>query len=577
MRKHNLEDMKNKQLQQGETSISEISSTLHQLAFDNSLQPNIISIVSSGTIISANSAACQLLGYTNSELLSKTPVDIFRINERSFKKMIRERKQDRQSTASITVIHKNGDYIPCEMSSAIFLEEGVEKLITTLSDSSDRILKQNQRDHEKGKVVAANVLLNKSKQKAIDSRKEKIVSDNIQIALDKSDAKLEEYNELIRHIGKTSYDVMWDWNLDSGEIFVGDSVEELFGYELVNNKIRFTDFINCLSSTDKDLIKNKLYQVLASSDKTWNDSYLLKRFDGTFANTTSRASIIRDEKGKAIRVVGAIHDVSRLQELENSMSNQISIQEEHKGKFLITAKLSFSVIWDWRVNTEEIFMGEGYEELFGYTSNVITDWKSRIHPDDIDALNQSLQTALSSSATHWQHAYRFIRADGSIARLFDRASIFRDADGTAYRMIGVMQDLSRQKEQNLAGIELIKNRKVLLVTKIKNVIIDLIHHTDERLQTNFSDYLTSQLQYDYTYLANIFSEVEGEPIQQFIINQKIERVKELIIMGEGKLTEIAARLHYSSVAHLSNQFKKITGFTPSQYRSQHDPSGNTLI
>ncbi len=561
--------MKHNQLQQGETSDFKISSTLHQLAFENSLQPNIISIVSNGKIVSANIAACQLLGYTKSELLSKSPVDIFRINERNFKKMIRERKQDQHSTASVTLIHKSGNFIPCEMSSVIFLDDGVEKLITTISDSSDRILKQNQRDKKNGKIVAANVLLNKTKQKALDTRNEKVVSDNIQIALDKSDAKLEEYNELIRHIGKTSYDVMWDWNLDSGEIFVGDSVEELFGYKLVNNKIRFIDFINCLDSPDKDLIKNKLYQVLSSSDKTWNDSYLLKRSDGSFANTTSRASIIRDEKGKAIRVVGAVHDVSRLQELENSMSNQISMQEEHKGKFLITAKLSFSVIWDWNVNTDEIFMGEGYEELFGYTGNLIRDWKSRIHPEDIQSLEHSLNSALSSSGTQWQHAYRFIRADGSIARVFDRASIFRNEDGAAYRMIGVMQDLSRQKEQNLAGIELSKNRKELLVKKIRDVILDLIHYTDERLRTNFSDYLTSQLQYDYTYLANIFSEVEGMPIQQFIILQKIERAKELIISGEGTLTEIAERLHYSSVAHLSNQFKKITGFTPSQFKSQH--------
>ncbi|MGZ5253628.1 MAG: PAS domain-containing protein [Flavitalea sp.] len=568
--------MNKNQMRQDELPKSEISNTLHQLAFDNSLQANIISIVSSGEIISANHAACKLLGYTNSELLTKTPIDIFRIKERSFKKMLRERKEEKQSTAYITVIHKNGDDIPCEMSSAIFMEDGIEKLITTLSNMSDWILKQNERDQKKGMQVAANVLFTKSKQEAIDIRKEKIVSDNIKIALEKSDAKLEEYNELIKHIGKTSYDVMWDWNVTSGEIYVGDSVEELFGYRLKNNRMRFADFTNCLDPHDNDIVKSKLSAVLESIDKTWNDSFLLKRSDGSFANTTSRASIIRDEKGKAIRLVGAIHDISRLQELESSMSNQISIQEEHKGKFLLTAKLSFSVIWDWNVNTNEIFMGEGYEELFGYSSNIITDWQSRIHPEDIETVKQSLQTAISSSATQWQHAYRFIRADGTIARLFDRASIFRNTDGTAYRMIGVMQDLSRQKEQNLAGIDLLKNRKNLLVEKIKNVILDLIHYTDERLQTNFSDYLTSQLQYDYTYLANIFSEVEGMPIQQFIILQKIERVKELIVSGEVKLTEIAARLHYSSVAHLSNQFKKITGFTPSQYRSQHHPSVNTL-
>ncbi len=571
--------MKNKEPRRSEQSGSVAADTLHQLAFENSLQANIISIVSTGAIISANNAACELLGYSKGELLNKTRVDIFRINERSFKKMLRDSKKAGQSIASITAIHKTGTDIPCEITSAVFVEDGTEKSITTLSNMRESILKQKERDKKNGKIVAANVLLTKSKQEAIDSRKEKIVADNILIALAKADAKLEEYNELIRNIGKTSYDVMWDWDVSTGEIYVGDSVEELFGYRLENNKVRFVHFTHCLLPQDKDIVKKKLFQILASNGKSWNDSYLLKRLDGSVANTTSRACIIRDESGKAIRLVGAIHDVSRLQELESKVSEQTTIQDKDKEKFLLTAKLSFSVIWDWNVLTNEIFMGEGFEELFGYTNNNyqnLADWSNRVHPEDMEAVIQGLQVAITTLAIHWQHAYRFIRADGSIARVFDRASIFRNADGSAYRLIGVMQDLSRQKEQNPAGIDIIRNRKDLLIEKIKNEILELIHYTDERLQTNFSDYLSNKLQYDYTYLANVFSELEGIPIQQFIINQKIERVKELIASGECKLTEIAAKLHYSSVGHLSNQFKKITGFTPSQYRQQHQQSENTL-
>lgn len=116
------------------------------------------------------------------------------------------------------------------------------------------------------------------------------------------------------------------------------------------------------------------------------------------------------------------------------------------------------------------------------------------------------------------------------------------------------------------GLELMDDKKSMLIEKIKNVIIESIHYTDEQLQINFSKYLSEKLNYDYTYLANLFSEVEGTTIENFIITHKIERVKELLVYNELNLTEIAWKLHYSSVAHLSNQFKKVTGLTASHFK-----------
>ena len=116
------------------------------------------------------------------------------------------------------------------------------------------------------------------------------------------------------------------------------------------------------------------------------------------------------------------------------------------------------------------------------------------------------------------------------------------------------------------GLELIDNRKSILIEKIKNVIVEMVHYSEDQLQTNFSDYLSMKLRYDYTYLANIFSEEEGITIEKFIISHKIEKAKELIGYDELNLTEIAWKLHYSSVAHLSNQFKKVTGSTPSCFK-----------
>jgi len=127
-----------------------------------------------------------------------------------------------------------------------------------------------------------------------------------------------------------------------------------------------------------------------------------------------------------------------------------------------------------------------------------------------------------------------------------------------------------------SGLELMDDKKAILIEQIKNVIIEMVHYTDELPKTNFSIYLSKKLGYDYTYLANLFSETEATTIEHFILIHKIERVKELIIYDELNLTEIAFKLHYSSVAHLSNQFKKITGLTPSFFKSLKNKKRNTL-
>jgi len=116
------------------------------------------------------------------------------------------------------------------------------------------------------------------------------------------------------------------------------------------------------------------------------------------------------------------------------------------------------------------------------------------------------------------------------------------------------------------GLELLDDRKKIIIEKIKSIVIEMIHYSDEMPKVNYSDYISEKLGYDYTYLANTFSEVKGITIQQFIIINKIERIKELLLYDELNLTEISYLLHYSSVSHLSNEFKKITGLTPSYYK-----------
>lgn len=139
-------------------------------------------------------------------------------------------------------------------------------------------------------------------------------------------------------------------------------------------------------------------------------------------------------------------------------------------------------------------------------------------------------------------------------------------------MVEVHEDITDEQRETFAenlkksGLELLDDKRNILVEKIKSVIVQMIHYEDEVPKVNDSDYISEKLGYDYTYLSNTFSEVKGITIQQFIIMHKIERAKELLLYDELTLTEIAYKLHYSSVAHLSNQFKKITGLTPTFFK-----------
>jgi AraC-like DNA-binding protein len=118
-----------------------------------------------------------------------------------------------------------------------------------------------------------------------------------------------------------------------------------------------------------------------------------------------------------------------------------------------------------------------------------------------------------------------------------------------------------------SGLELLDDKKSIIIEKVKSIVVEMVHYAEEMPKVNYSDYISEKLGYDYTYLANVFSEVKGITIQQFIIMHKIERVKELLLYDELNLTEISYRMHYSSVAHLSNQFKKVTGLAPTYFKN----------
>jgi AraC-like DNA-binding protein len=140
-------------------------------------------------------------------------------------------------------------------------------------------------------------------------------------------------------------------------------------------------------------------------------------------------------------------------------------------------------------------------------------------------------------------------------------------------MVEIVEDITKEQREQLKRVlfridlDLIDDTKTILIEKIKKVVIEMIHYNDELPKMNYSDYISKKLGYNYTYLANVFSESKGISIRQYIINQRVEKVKELLTYDELNITEISFQLQYSSVAHLSNQFKKVTGVSPFYFKT----------
>lgn len=149
--------------------------------------------------------------------------------------------------------------------------------------------------------------------------------------------------------------------------------------------------------------------------------------------------------------------------------------------------------------------------------------------------------------------------------------------------IDIMETISDDQRVELnsalmvSGLELMDDKKSMLIEKIKNIIVEVVYNSEEALKVNLSDHISTKLNHDYTYLANLFSEVQGSTIENFYISHKIERVKELLVYDELSLTEIAYKLNYSSVAHLSNQFKKNTGLSPSHFKLLKDKTRGSIV
>jgi two-component system sensor histidine kinase UhpB len=350
-------------------STSNYSDNLHLLAFDHSFQANIIFNARSGKIISVNTAACKLLGYSKPNLLIQNKANIFNTGEVGFVKMMKMGIRRSKSGVLVTCIKKNGKEFPCEINYALFTGHGgIEMVIATLTDRSESILKQRNIDTKKAKVVAfnislaksrqkgidkiknkkiaANIVLAKSKQKKIDTRNKKIVANDIVMARTKSDhEKLQlalisksDYKKSFKLIFNSTSGVLFDSDLISNKVTISYAYEKEFGYKIMGNKGGKEDWTSHIHKDDLDAVLRDYRRMLLSTETEWKANYRFVKGDGSVVNVVSNRIVLRNGAGKAYRMIGSMHDVSQKKVVEERLKQEIKLKEKQIAEAAADAK-----------------------------------------------------------------------------------------------------------------------------------------------------------------------------------------------------------------------------------------------
>ena len=379
-------------------------------------------------------------------------------------------------TKQIQIDIKNKKIVDDNINLAISKQKDIDtKNNKTVADNINlAISKQKDIDTRNNKTVADNINLAISKQKDIDTKNEKIVADNIILALVKSDARLAANND--EHIkkfnlaAKLSYDGLWEWDLLTNEFLLGEGFEELFGYSSENVAGYIANWGNYLHPNDRAVVKKGLRDAIASTASKWQHAFRFVRAGGAVVNVFGRASIARQADGKAYRLIGVIHDLSRQKDLEEKLELQIATNIRQSAEYRENYKLVFNsssdVLYDFDLRTNHVVVSDGFEKEFGYPTmpnmSPTELWANHIHPEDRQALTEDYARMIASTDMEWKYSCRFLKADNSIANILGSSIVLRNAAGKVYRLIGSMQDISKQTvlEEKLEKEILLKEKQI---------------------------------------------------------------------------------------------------------------------
>lgn len=282
-----------------------------------------------------------------------------------------------------------------------------------------------------------------------------------------ADRELKEINERFQLAAKASSDIIWDWNIESDEMLWSENYETLLGWKLPDNKIQSSMVCaDRFHPDDKENVAKSLLQAVISTDQQfWSQELRYRRANGEYAYILDKGYIIRNEEGKAIRMIGAMQDITERYKKEEALrlSNE---------RFLLASKATSDAIYDWDIESNKLEWAGGIHSLFGYYSYEvpIDIWETLIHEDDRENVMKSLNYALANEKRrHFREYYHFRKADGTYSYVLDRAFIVRDEKGKALRLIGAMQDVTEQKANEKMLID--SNDRFNAVLKATNDLI----------------------------------------------------------------------------------------------------------
>jgi PAS domain S-box-containing protein len=429
-----------------------------KMVFDKAPYANILTDANC-KILEINSAALKMFGYTLEEITSIKSRCLFETTDDCFEYYLKERKAHGCINGESTGLTKDGKTFRCQLSSVNFVtEQGEERAISTIVDTSQSVSELNYSDTEKMQHPLEQLI--KEKLKA-----EKLAAEN---------------NERIKHIFNASLEVLFDYNVVTGIISVSDGFEKEFGYKISDNMTFKDDWLSHIHPEDIDNVRAYFNTISASGETKWNIKYRFVSANGSVAEVVSKANIMRDEDGKPIRMIGSIQNLTKEKLLEETL------RKKNNEKLRETFNSSPDVLWDLDVATDELIVNDAYKNLFGHTISGkfnLQDWVNYMHCDYKEAAQKQFNHFIESSESKWKFYYKYLRADGSVADVITHITVIRNDEGKPVRFMGTTHDVSKQKELE----ELLDSERKLKENQIAAAIIDAQEYERVELSKELHD------------------------------------------------------------------------------------------
>ena len=376
-----------------------------QLFYDNPL-PMWTYDVESLRFQEVNNAAIAHYGYSRDEFLSMTIADI-RPNEdrRKLNEALKHVRTQGYLPSTWRHRKKNGDIIYVEINTTKQEREGRDVILVLANDIT-------------GKIIAQRELI--------------------------------KSNERFSYAAKASSEALWEWDIETGEVYMSDVYNEIFGWK-ADEKKGFDAWHMYVHPEDRNETITGYYLAIEDpSIDRWTKEYRYLKANGAYATVIDKAVILRNKKGKATRVIGAIQDITIQKKAEDEL-------KKSNERFLLASRATSDAIYDWDIITDDVYWGDALQTLFGYTPFELTigRWKNLIHPEDRETTIRSMYQAMDTAGQQfWKTEYRFKKADGTYSYVHDRGFFIRDKDDKVVRMIGSMQDISDRKyHERLLSLE----------------------------------------------------------------------------------------------------------------------------